>query len=223
MIHAASAQRPTLALQPQRIAATSLAIGIHLAALALLLIPLSNSSTGPAATPRTQVQWARPSVPTPPPPPPLQVLPPRPALQPTAHSISPPQSFPVLVDSIDPAAVSLAALQLTPMQVQGSPAEPLPSPGLDGPSSALQVLQAPPPPYPATALRQQLQGEVLLRVSIDASGKVEGVSVERSSGHRQLDQAARNQVLRHWRFAPARVNGQPAAAQGLVPINFRID
>ena len=224
MTHAAPSPTATIALQPQRIAATSLAIAIHLAAFGLLLMPLANQGAQTPASERIQVQWqqAQPPAPTPPPPVlPVQRTPTPPRT--TPHSVPLPQSIPVLVDTVDPAAVAAAALALTPTSVLGSPAEPL---GLDTPSganNALQVLQSPPPAYPPQALQQRQQGEVLLRVSIDASGKVSTVEIERSSGHRLLDQAARRQVLRHWRFAPAQHDGRHVAAQGLVPINFRID
>ena len=224
MSHAAPSPTATVTLQPQRIAATSLAIAIHLAAFGLLLMPLANQGVTTAPTERIQVQWqqAQPAVVTPPPPVlPIQATPT--PTQTTPYSVPLPHSIPVLVDTVDPALVTAAALALTPTDIQGSPADPV---SLEGPGtahSALQVLQSPPPPYPPQALQQQQQGEVLLRVSIDASGKVSTVEIERSSGHRLLDQAARRQVLRHWRFAPAQRDGQAIEAQGLVPINFRID
>ena len=222
MIDVASKPSPHSALQPQRIAASALAIAIHLAAFGLLLAPLASppASTEPAQ--RTQVQWRAPEIPSPPPPPMVTpAVPPRPVAAPSAPSVPLPLSLPVLVDHVDAAAVTQAALALTPVQVQGSPAEPV---AIDssGPPSALQLLHAPPPPYPAVALRQQLQGEVLLRVSVASNGRAEKVSIERSSGHRVLDQTARNQVLAHWRFAPPLIEGKATAAQGLVPINFAI-
>lgn len=224
MTHASPSPTATTALQPQRIAATSLAIAIHLAAFGLLLMPLANQGTPAPATERIQVQWQQAQPPVPPPPAPPELVRHTPAPpQSTPHSVPLPQSIPVVVDTVDPAVVAAAALALTPTQIQGSPAEPL---SLDSPGtahSALQVLQSPPPPYPPQALQQRQQGEVLLRVSIDASGKVSAVEIERSSGHRLLDQAARRQVLRHWRFAPAQRDGQHIPAQGLVPINFRIE
>lgn len=224
MTHAASPTIPRTALQPQRIAATSLALAIHLAAFGLLMVPLANPGTPAPAVQRTQVQWQQPVPPMPPPPPPIQPVRHTPAPpQATPHSVPLPQSIPVLVDTVDPAAVTAAALALTPTSVQGSPTEPLRLDSPAGAHNALQVLQSPPPAYPPQALQQRQQGEVLLRVSIDASGKVSTVEIERSSGHRLLDQAARRQVLRHWRFAPAQHDGHPIAAVGLVPINFRID
>lgn len=224
MTHAVSRTTASSALQPQRIAATSLAVAIHLAAFGLLLMPLANQGAPAPATERIQVQWQQAQPPAPPPPAPPELVRRSPSPpQSTPHSVPLPQSIPVLVDTVDPAVVAAAALALTPTRVLGSPAEPLALGSTAGAHNALQVLQSPPPAYPAQALQQRQQGEVLLRVSIDASGKVSAVEIERSSGYRLLDQAARRQVLRHWRFAPARHDGQHIPAVGLVPINFRID
>jgi protein TonB len=49
------------------------------------------------------------------------------------------------------------------------------------------------------------------------------VDVNRSSGDRRLDLAARDQVLRHWRFRPAIRDGRAVRAIGLVPIDFSLD
>lgn len=75
------------------------------------------------------------------------------------------------------------------------------------------------PAYPAAAHRQGLEGEVLLRVWINASGRVQRVEVERSSGHAILDQAAVTAV-RAWRGHPARRAGQAVATVELLPIRF---
>ncbi|PSD11028.1 energy transducer TonB, partial [Stenotrophomonas maltophilia] len=48
------------------------------------------------------------------------------------------------------------------------------------------------------------------------------VSIERSSGSRSLDQAARQQVLRHWRFEPAQRDGVAVPAIGMVPVQFSL-
>lgn len=46
--------------------------------------------------------------------------------------------------------------------------------------------------------------------------------IERSSGHRALDAAARRQVLAKWRFKPAMQDGHAIQAIGLVPIDFTL-
>jgi protein TonB len=107
------------------------------------------------------------------------------------------------------------------------PAAPHGSPTVDdappGPVRArLAYLHAPPPRYPTAARRAHVQGTVILRVQIDASGRPTQVRIEQSSGHPRLDRAARLQVLRKWMFQPARVHGRATPAWALVPVQFRL-
>lgn len=223
MSHAAPAPSAPLPLQPQRIVATSLVLTLHLAAFGLLLAPLAQHT--PADTPpqRTQVQWQAVELAPPPPPPPVMPLTPtRSPPAAVATALPEPLSLPVVVDNVDTAALIQAASALHQRLDLGLP-EPALTAAPVAAGQPLQVLQAPAPAYPAQALMRQLQGEVLLRVHLDAQGKVVAVDIERSSGHRVLDQAARTQVLRRWQFAPASIDGIARPAQGLVPINFRID
>ena len=86
----------------------------------------------------------------------------------------------------------------------------------------LEYRHAPAPAYPRRALQQRLAGTVLLRVLVGTDGYPLEVTVARSSGHRELDDAARVQVLKRWSFRPASGNGQPVQAIGLVPIEFAL-
>lgn len=79
------------------------------------------------------------------------------------------------------------------------------------------------PDYPVQALRAGIQGTVLLKVLVSASGQPTEVVVERSSGSRLLDDAARRHVLEAWRFHPAVRNGHAIEAWALVPVRFRLD
>ena len=79
------------------------------------------------------------------------------------------------------------------------------------------MLHGPQPPYPARAKRMGWQGEVLLRIDIDADGWPREVVVLHSSGHRELDVVAQRHVLRTWRFSPP-----GAAASGELPIRFTL-
>ena len=51
-------------------------------------------------------------------------------------------------------------------------------------------------------------------------GKVE--TIAQGSGHRELDEAAREQVLKRWRFQPAMQGERAVQALGLVPIEFAL-
>src|SRR5262249_44719750 len=76
-----------------------------------------------------------------------------------------------------------------------------------------------PPPYPPDALAARLEGRVLLRVAIDAAGRVTDVRVHESSGVESLDQSALTTV-RGWLFTPARRGGVPVPYEFLKPIEF---
>ena len=81
---------------------------------------------------------------------------------------------------------------------------------------------ATPPAYPILALRTGVQGTVLLKVLVDASGKPAQVAIEHSSGSRTLDEAARQHVLAAWRFHPAIRDGHAIEAWALVPVRFNL-
>ncbi|QDV69667.1 transport protein TonB [Rosistilla carotiformis] len=78
-----------------------------------------------------------------------------------------------------------------------------------------------PPQYPSQAVRDRLQGTVLLRLFVDSTGRVEDVEVVESSGHATLDDAAMEAVKR-WTGQPARRYGRPVASEEVLPIRFRL-
>ena len=73
------------------------------------------------------------------------------------------------------------------------------------------------PRYPESARRQGVEGTVLLKMRITAQGRVEDLQVERSAGHRDLDQSALEAVQR-WHFEPARRSG----VWVLLPVEFKL-
>lgn len=77
----------------------------------------------------------------------------------------------------------------------------------------------PPPRYPPQARQRGIEGRVLLRLTVNAAGRVETVSVARSSGNELLDEEARRTVSR-WRFHPPQRRDPAIVAQ--VPIVFRL-
>lgn len=78
------------------------------------------------------------------------------------------------------------------------------------------------PAYPEAARLRGDQGAVGLEVSIDARGRVTGVTVARSSGFPALDRAARDAVSA-WRFRPATVDGAPVPGSIRTTIHFRLN
>lgn len=82
-------------------------------------------------------------------------------------------------------------------------------------------LDNPKPPYPALSQRLKEEGEVRLRVWVDADGAATRVALFRSSGFERLDRIALETVQR-WRFTPARQGDQAVAAQVIVPVTFNL-
>jgi protein TonB len=70
--------------------------------------------------------------------------------------------------------------------------------------------------YPAEAIARGLEGEVLVLIIIDESGKVTAARVEQGSGHGILDDAALRAV-RSLRSLPA-----DAPREALLPVRFRL-
>jgi periplasmic protein TonB len=76
--------------------------------------------------------------------------------------------------------------------------------------------------YPAALLEQGIQGTVILRLFVDAAGRVvpESTRVAESSGYPAMDSAAIRSAPALV-FAPALTAGRPTAAPFLQPIHFR--
>lgn len=207
---------PSLELDPKRITANAVVIALHAAAFALLLAPVE--FTPPEALPSedTIVVVLPDKKPLP-----TTLVPlkrdPQPRQRPQPAYV-PPVSTPTTPtesDILDPLGTEPAQADAT----AGDPVEPVDS----GPALAqLTLLSGPAPRYPREAIREGWQGEVLLRVLVDAQGLPGAVTIERGSGHRVLDVAAIRQVKERWRFQPMLLNGQPTAAYALVPIRFSL-
>lgn len=209
---------PSATFDWRRVGAFSTTLAAHGAALALILMPL-------AAPIERDLQRAidvtfveappAPKIPPPPEPEPLR-KPPRPSAAPPLRS-QPRPSAPV-------------AEAPSPVQAPVAPAPPVvvdPAPPTEAVAPAGETRQLAydgelHARYPAASLRAHEQGTVLLRVLVDAQGRVERVEIARSSGHPKLDAAARDAVSKA-RFKPVLSDGEPIPAWGLVPIEFRLD
>lgn len=222
MVHAIhSSSRPAFRLHPdaKRVAGFAAAITLNLALLMLLLVPMQGPSalslpdTGPHLT------WILPTPRTPPPPPvPVPI---------TTHQSTPhhpvPAPVPVNHES-QQAIVDHAESQLLIAADEGT-ADTTPASNGAGPllsGMTLEYADAPAPAYPRDALREGVEGVVMLQVLVDIDGRPLQVNIQGSSGDRRLDNAARKQVLQHWRFRAAMKDGRPVQAIGLVPIAFKL-
>ncbi len=75
--------------------------------------------------------------------------------------------------------------------------------------------------YPDAAKKDQIEGTVIVMVTIDTGGKVSDVSVKKSVRD-DLDQAALASA-RAWTFEPAQRDGKPVKATVAIPFKFRLD
>ena len=78
------------------------------------------------------------------------------------------------------------------------------------------------PPYPATAIRQGLEGKVLLKLTVLETGRVAKAEIVASSGSDALDQAAQAWITAHWAYRPALDHGQPVVSQTLASVSFNL-
>ena len=84
----------------------------------------------------------------------------------------------------------------------------------------LQTLEIDPPRFPKAQLRAGRSGYAVIRVQVDASGRVsDSESVDAS--HADFAKAA-IQASRHWRYRPLQIAGQPAATELLIPVHFTV-
>lgn len=202
-----------------RVAGNTLAITVHLVVLGLLMLPSSWSP--PATHKRTEstivlVEPVRErEIPvTVPPPQPVQ-----PVRQPAQST--PARITPTTVPAVSEAPVFETGEIFSPPDSDTGAVETSFDPGLPS-LMTLAYDVAPAPRYPRAALRAGSEGIVTLRVLVDETGQPIDVSIETSSGHRELDRAARLQVLERWRFHPAQRDGRAVPAYALVPVEFRL-
>lgn len=206
----------------RRITALAVSFLTHAAAALVLAIPLA--ATLERAAPRvieaSVLDEPPPPAPVPPEPQPL------PRVQPP-QAVVPPLPKPAPVRPLTPVAQQPVAV--VPVEAPTiDAADPVPaSTGAgtgagNGESRVLAYDGALKLAYPRAAIRRHAQGTVLLHVLVGSDGVAQRIEVSRSSGHRDLDDAAR-EAVRRARFRPVLENGVAVPAWGLVPIEFRLD
>ena len=203
---------------PIRIVAISVSIALNATMLAFLMRP--PEFTLPTEQPDTnsRVLFITPD-PVPPTPPVVKIVKQRPLPPlPTPQVMPHPAVTPVITHT--DTAMSTKATQTTQtdnnQQTIGSSNPPTVE-------ASLTPIASPAPTYPFDALRNGITGTVELELLVGVDGSVLQVRITHSSGNRQLDNAARDQVLRNWRFQPALRGGVAVQALGRVPIVFSLD
>lgn len=204
----------------KRVAGLAAAISLNVALLMLLLVPMQAPPSLELAETGPKFRWIVPSPEVPPAPPmhvpitPHRAQPHKatPVPQPVAHTAES-----QVVDQPQSQYVIQADDGTGDAQPEAAVDDGVPLPGV-----TLEYADAPPPAYPRDALRDGVQGIVMLQVLVDVDGRALRVDIQHSSGDRRLDNAARKQVLLHWRFRAAMKDGRAMQAIGLVPIAFNL-
>ena len=212
-------------LDAARIATLSGTIAVNALAMGLLMMPLTLPPPAVVVDqkPQMQIDWIPRQQVTPP----IEVevvrTPPKPETRPT---VQPPRAevpaavatpaTPVLSESGSELAVETGTPDASGPITSIEPATAVPAP------TQLQYVTAPAPTYPRSAMRAGITGTVMLQVLVGVDGRPLEVRILQSSGNRELDAAARSQVLKRWSFQPAMKNGQAVQALGVVPIQFKL-
>ena len=192
-----------------RLVSTTLAICVPLAIVLVLLHSLVGTTikyAGPLTYVPDNTKVA-PSLLAPPPPPPMQ--------HPTVIDVPPPifNTYNPSTDDHTVVTGTTRGTDLTPPQLQPA-----------GPDRAAAGIIATHtiPPYPLIAMRLGEQGNVTLRLTVTADGHVAKADIVTSSGSHNLDDAAQQWILAHWRYRPALDKGQPVASQAVATVIFNL-
>lgn len=212
-------------LDATRIGAETGTIAINAVLLLALLAPVAPRIADEIAPRVPDVVIVQPVKPRPVPPPPLPVdaRPSRPTPAPRPEPMPVPTQTLRDAPAVDVVGAMPGDVALDPVEIDSTAIADRGGGMESSTGASLQTLAAPPPPYPRDALRDRLEGTVVLDVHVDVDGRPIEVTVVTSSGHRALDRAAQRQVLRTWRFRPALRDGRPVPALGRVPVAFVLD
>jgi len=203
-------------LWPRRALPVGVIIGLHTLLIWAFSSGLANRVINAIAPPiQTQIieeVHERDEPPPPPPPrmerPPVEVPPPDVVIE-------------LPVEAASAAIVDVTGSATNRPAAPAAPPQPKPE-AITAPFGRAGYLNNPPPAYPAAASRQGWQGTVVLRVRVLSNGKVDLVEVQKSSGHKVLDEEAMATV-RSWVFTPAKRGEFAIDGWASVPIEFKLD
>ena len=166
------------------------------------------------------LEETKPEIPPPPPPPPPKNLPP------------PPPSYvpPVDIQVAAPTPVNaIAAVSNTPQPV--APPSPLPvqmsaPPAPPAPpvqtACVINASSCDKPEYPSASKRLEEEGTVQLKFLVGVDGKVIESAIEKSSGFRRLDEAARSGLAK-CQFKPATLDGKAQQCWASMKYTWRLE
>jgi protein TonB len=156
-----------------------------------------------------------PTPPTPPAPPPPKNSPPQP-------TVVPPIEAPVAPASPNAIAAVSVAPQTPASPSVPAPAAPARASAPTRTAAGVNVAQCEKPEYPSASKRMDEEGTVALRFLVGADGKVIQSEIEKSSGYKRLDEAARA-GLSKCQFRPATLDGKPEQAWTSIRYVWRLE
>src|SRR5574343_433979 len=159
----------------------------------------------------------KPSIPPPPAP---KNLPPPPKNAPPPPAWVPPVEMPV---AAPPAPAAVTAVTSTPTPpAPAAPAAAGPKTDAVRTAAVVNAAQCEKPDYPSASRRLEEEGTVHLRFLVGVDGKVIQAEIEKSSGYKRLDEAARAGLSR-CQFLPATVDGKPEQAWASMRYTWRLE
>ena len=166
------------------------------------------------------LEETKPDIPPPPPPHPHKHLPP------------PPPAYvpPVEVQVNTPPPVNAIAAVSNKPQAEAPPsplpvvsnAPPAPPAPIARTAAVISASSCEKPDYPSASRRLEEEGTVTLKFLVGMDGKVKESAVEKSSGYKRLDEAAR-QGLSKCQFKPGTENGHPVEGWANIKYTWKLD
>jgi protein TonB len=160
-------------------------------------------------------------------PPPVAVAPPRPPAP--VREATAPASIPYVpapevgIPTGQPAAGAITTTPVPAARIgPESPGQSGETGDAEGPGASVQLEGCTLPEYPAASIAAEETGTVALSFLVGADGRVLESRVDRSSGHRRLDEAARR-ALGRCKFRPAIVDGKPRRAWAHINYVWRLE
>jgi len=149
----------------------------------------------------------------------VQLAPKVPTFIPPLPLLATPQTEPTITVPVKAAEAAPSVVTVTPVTT-AAPA-PAPAPAAPRTVTGVEYIRAPQPVYPSISRRLGETGVVVLRILIGLQGQPEQVTVQKSSGSSNLDEAGR-EAAKHALFKPYMEDGKPVSVFVIVPLNFQL-
>lgn len=134
----------------------------------------------------------------------------KPVVKPVEKPVQPPKA-----KSVAPVAAPIQQTKPVPVNAQATPAP------VEAPKFTADYLSNPSPVYPRRSRLLEEEGIVKFKVHVSAQGKALSLQMVKSSGFPRLDDAAFD-VVKDWRFVPAKRGNQSIDGWVIVPVSFKL-